>query len=117
MTLFKQAFLVSLALSIVMLAGKATAQAPGDVSGTWTGSASRGASTFTLVLKQEGKNVSGTLSGFSVQDDGPIDGTVEGNTIKLRSKSGSSPLLNVKGDQITGIMSAGSGTVTLKRQK
>ena len=99
--------------NIVMLVGYANAQSPADVSGTWTGSTTTGSSTLTLVLKQEGKTVTGTLTGAGT-DDGPVTGTVDGNTIRLRNNNGGTPLLNVKGDQITGMTSAGS-SVTMRR--
>jgi hypothetical protein len=116
MTLFKQALLVSLALSIVLLAGKATAQAPADVTGMWTGTSQRGASTITLDLKQEGKKVTGTISGLGASDDGPVTGTVDGSTIKLSNKTKTAPTLNLKGDTMTG-MTSSMGAVTLKRAK
>jgi|SRR5580765_8306593 len=114
----KRIMLVFLGLStIVMLAGYARAQAPADVNGTWTGTTQRGAMTVRLVLKQDGEKVTGTLSGAGADDDGPIEGTVDGNTIKLRSKTGTAtaPLLNIKGDQMTGVLS--SGAITLTRAK
>ena len=112
----KQAMLVFLGLSIVMLTGYASAQAPGDVSGTWTGGTLRGASTLTLVLKQDGQKVTGTLTGAGT-DDGPVTGIVQGNTIRLRYDDGreTTPSLNVKGDQIEGMLSGTS--ITLKRVK
>ena len=112
----KQIMVVCLGLSIVMLTGYARAQAPADVSGMWTGTTQRGATTIRLELKQEGQKVAGTLSGWGAQDDGPVEGTVEGNTIKLKNKTGTAPTLNIKGDQITG-MTTNSGSVTLKRSK
>ena len=111
----KSTMLVVLGLSILMLTGYAAAQAP-DVSGSWSGTTQRGAGTVRLELKQEGQKVTGTLSGWSTQDDGPVEGMVEGNTIKLKSKTGTAPTLNIKGDQITG-MTTNSGLVTLKRAK
>jgi hypothetical protein len=113
MTMLKRAMLVFLALSMVMLVGDASAQSPTDVSGTWTGSTVRGASAITLVLKQDGQKVSGTLSGAGVDNDGPVTGTVDGNTIRLQSKTGATPSLNVKGNEISGMLSGGS--VTLRR--
>jgi hypothetical protein len=112
----KQTMLVFLGLSIVMLASYASAQAPTDVSGTWTGSTVRGASTLTLVLKQDGQKVTGTLTGAGT-DDGPVTGTLQGNTIRLRYDDGreTTPSLNVKGDQIEGMLSGTS--ITLKRVK
>ena len=112
----KRTMLVFLGLSIVMLAGYASAQSPADVSGTWAGSTTRGASTLTLVLKQDGQKVTGTLTGAGT-DDGPVTGTVQGNTIRLRYDDGreTTPSLNVKGDQIEGMLSGTS--ITLKRVK
>src|SRR5215467_8967964 len=101
----KQTILVLLVgFSIVMLAGYASAQSPTDVSGTC-----RGATTLVLVLRQDGQKVKGTLSGAGT-DDGPVTGTVAGNTIRLRYDDGreTTPSLNVKGDQITGVLSGGS---------
>ena len=114
----KRIMLVFLGLStIVMLAGYARAQAPADVNGTWTGTTQRGAMTVRLVLKQDGQKVTGTLSGAGADDDGAVEGTVEGDTIKLKSKAGTrtTPFLNIKGDQITGVLS--SGAITLTRAK
>jgi hypothetical protein len=45
--------------------------------------------------------------------DGPIEGTVDGNTIRLREQFGETPLLNVRGDQITGTVRG--TTLTLRR--
>src|SRR5262245_7179362 len=95
-----------LALSIVLLAGCATSRAvgpPADVNGTWTGGSAAGARTYTLVLKQTGAQVTGTLTGAGTLD-GPVEGIVEGNTIRLREQEGfaETPALMVRGDQITG---------------
>jgi len=109
----KRIMLVFLGLSIVTLVGYANAQSPADVTGTWTGSTATGASTLTLVLKQEGKNVTGTLAGAGTED-GPVTGTVDGNTIRLQNSRGGTPSLNVKGDQMTGMLSSGS-SVTMRR--
>lgn len=95
----------------------ASVAAPADVNGTWTGSTMTGARTVTLELKQTGANVTGTLSGAGAAD-GPISGTIDGNTIKLarRSGAGSTPWLNVQGDVITGDLGSGN-TVTLRRAR
>ena len=81
----------------------ASVAAPANVNGTWQGGTATGASTVTMVLKQSGNNVAGTLTGAGTLD-GPIQGVVSGNTIQLSEKSGygETPLLNVRGDQITG---------------
>jgi hypothetical protein len=114
--LMKRTMLVLLGLWIVMAAGYASAESAADVNGTWVGSTVRGAATMTLVLKQTGNSVKGTIVGAGT-DDGPLNGTVDGNTIRLRFDNGTdvTPLLNVKGDEITGLL---SGTeVTLRRVK
>ena len=112
----KQATALILGLAIVMFAGSASAQTAPNVDGTWTGGTTKGAQSVTLVLKQEGSNPTGTLTGLGTDVDGPVTGMVEGNTIKLQSGFGAkSPTLNVKGDQITGTTTA--GTVTLTRAK
>lgn len=120
--LLKRAMLPFLGVLIAMLAGCASSQpaasvpTPADVSGTWMGSTVRGASAMTLVLSQTGTNVTGTFTGAGTID-GPIEGTVEGNTIRLRERSGfgASPTLNVKGDQITGVV--GGTALNLRRVK
>jgi len=99
-----------------MAAGYASAESAADVNGIWVGSTVRGAATMTLVLKQTGNSLKGTIVGAGT-DDGPLNGTVDGNTIRLRFDNGTdvTPLLNVKGDEITGLL---SGTeVTLRRVK
>lgn len=84
----------------------ASVSGPANVTGTWSGGTTGGASTITLVLKQDGSKVTGTITGAGTLD-GPIEGTVNGNTIRLRESSGfgsGTPLLNVQGDRITGIV-------------
>jgi hypothetical protein len=117
--MLKKASVPILGLVIVVLAGCAssgpqTSMPPADVNGTWTGSLTGGASTYTLVLKQTGTRVTGTLSGAGTAD-GPIEGIVDGNTIKIREAGGPSetPALMVKGDQITGFVRG--TTLTLRR--
>jgi hypothetical protein len=119
----KKATLPLLGLLIATLAGcasssskspSASAATPADVNGTWTGGTATGAATITMILKQTGTNVVGTLTGAGTLD-GPIEGTVDGNTIRLRERTGygSTPLLNVRGNQITGTV--GSTTLNLRR--
>jgi hypothetical protein len=110
----KRMVLMFLGLSIVMLAGYARAEDPANVTGTWVGTALRGTATMTMVLRQTGNNVTGTLTGTGTAD-GPINGIVDGNTIRFRFDDSYSdtPLLNVKGNEITGML---SGTpITLRR--
>jgi len=85
-------------------APSAAVPAPANVSGTWTGALVTGA-PVTMTLKQTGANVAGDLQVGGRSDiSGPIVGAVEGNTIRLEARSGfgTAPLLNVRGDQITG---------------
>src|SRR5262249_25717150 len=111
----KRATLLLLGLSMVTFIGCASSSSkspsarvatPADVNGTWTGGTTTGAGrTVTMILKQTGTNVEGTLSGAGTLD-GPITGMVDGNTIRLAQRSGfkETPLLNVEGDQISGIV-------------
>ena len=111
--MLKKVTLPLLGLLIAAFAGSAGSQkspsasvaAPANVNGTWQGGTATGASTVTMVLKQTGNNVVGTLTGAGTLD-GPIEGVVSGNTIQLAEKSGygETPLLNVRGDQITGTL-------------
>jgi hypothetical protein len=125
MRTMKTVTLPLLASLIAMFAGcagsspkspSASVATPANVNGMWQGGTATGATTVTLVLKQTGNNVTGTLSGAGTAD-GPIEGMVEGNTIRLAEKSGygETPLLNVRGEQITGTV---RGTaLTLRRVK
>jgi hypothetical protein len=95
----------------------ASVSAPANVNGSWTGALVGGA-PVSMDLKQTGANVTGDLRvGGRADISGPIEGTVEGNTIRLRERSGfgSAPLLNVRGDQITGIV--GGTTLDLRRAR
>jgi hypothetical protein len=95
----------------------AAAAAPANVNGEWSGFLVGGA-PVRMSLKQTGTDVKGNLSvGGRADLDGPVEGIVDGNTLKLRERSGfgSAPLLNVRGDQITGIV--GGTTLDLRRAK
>lgn len=112
--LLKRTTLLYLGLSLVVLAGYASAQNSPDVTGTWVGSTVRGAATLTMVLKQTGNRVTGTLVGGGA-DDALVDGYIDGNTIRLRfdQKEDETPALNIKGNEITGML---SGTeITFRR--
>jgi len=94
----------------------AAATPPADVSGTWKGGYVGGTAEYTVVLKQTGSKVTGTLSGAGT-DDGPIEGVVDGNSIKLREADGygygSTPALIVKNNQIAGYV---RGTTLMLRR-
>jgi hypothetical protein len=117
----KRAAFPLLGLLLATLAGcastesKSTGATPAYVDGTWTGSTTTGASIFVVVLKQTGNKVTGTLSGGGPTVDGPIEGTVDSNSIQLSTQSGfrETPLLRASCEQISGML---SGTaVTLRR--
>src|SRR5262249_31663814 len=113
-TLLKRTLLLILGVSLVALAGYASAQSAPDVTGTWVGSTVRGAATYTMVLKQDGNRVTGTIVGAGT-DDGRVTGIVNGNTIRLWFDQGidDTPSLNIKANEITGML---SGTeVTFRR--
>ena len=112
--LMKRTLLVSLGLSLVVLAGYASAQTSPDVTGTWVGSTVRGAATMTMVLQQTGNRVTGTIVGAGT-DDGRVDGIVDGNTIRLKFDQGidDTPSLNIKGNEITGMLSGSE--ITFRR--
>ncbi len=112
--LMKRTLLVYLGLSLVVLAGYAGAQSSPDVTGTWVGSTVRGAATLTMVLKQNGNRVTGTIVGAGT-DDGHVDGIVDGNTIRLKFDQGidDTPSLNIKGNEITGMLSGSE--ITFRR--
>jgi hypothetical protein len=119
--MLKKAAVPLLGLLIVVMAGCASSGSsssmpPADVNGTWTGGTTSGAATYTLMLKQSGTRVTGTLTGAGTSD-GPIEGIVDGNTIKLRDQGGPSetPALMIKGDVITGFVRG--STLTLRRVK
>jgi hypothetical protein len=87
---------------------------PAYVDGTWMGSTTAGATTYVLVLKQSGNSVQGTISGASPDVDGPIVGSVDSNSIKLRTRSGAeTPLLRASCERITGNL--GNSVVDMRR--
>jgi hypothetical protein len=98
-----------------------TASGPmANVNGTWTGSAGGGAveAPVTMTLAQTGANVAGEFRiGGRPDLSGPVEGTVQGNAVRLALKSGygSLPEMTVKQDQISGIV-AGL-PLTLRRAK
>jgi hypothetical protein len=112
--LMKRTLLMYLGLSLVVLAGYASAQSSSDVTGTWVGSTVREAATMTMVLEQTGNRVTGTIVGAGT-DDGRVEGFVDGNTIRLwfDQSIDDTPSLNIKGNEITGML---SGTeITFRR--
>jgi hypothetical protein len=73
---------------------------------------------MSMNLQQTGGQVNGDIHIGGRSDlSGPITGTVSGDTIQvsLTSGYGTSSLMNVKGDQITGVYQG--GPIMLRRSK
>lgn len=116
-------------LSIVVIAGCAkrgaapppsAAVGPVDVTGTWTGSMGMGAASapVRLQMKQTGASVTGDIDvGGRADLSGPVEGTVQGDGLKLTLKTGYGSLgeMRVRDDQITGVV--GPGPVSLRRSR
>ena len=113
-----------LGLLFATLAGCASAESqgaqstggtPAYVNGTWTGGTIVGASPIVVVLQQTGNAVTGTLSGAGANLDGPIEGSVDSNSIRLRQRSGmlENPPLKASCEQISGNL--GGTVVNLRR--
>src|SRR4030095_15022311 len=81
---------------------QSTGATPAYVDGTWMGSTTGGASRMVVVLQQTRNTVTGPLSGAEVTLDGPIEGTVDSNSIKLKQRDGfrETPLLRASCEQI-----------------
>jgi len=115
----KRATLSLFGLLLATLAGCASTQSAGGtpayVNGTWMGGTTTGASTMVVVLRQTGNNLTGTLSGAGTAADGPIEGTVDSNSIQLKQRSAfrQTPLLKASCEQISGNL--GDSVVTLRR--
>jgi hypothetical protein len=108
-------WLAVLCLAIAGMVGVAVAQ-DAQVAGTWTLSApGRGGAVqnSALTLKQDGQNLTGTLSGG--RGDAPVTGTIKGNAITF-----SVSRTNQNGDTMktdyTGTVSGASmkGTVNMR---
>lgn len=120
--MLRKAVVPVVGLLVLMLSGCASVEGsrmgaatpPSDVNGTWKGGYVGGTAEYTVVLKQTGTKVTGTLSGAGT-DDGPIDGVVDGNSIRLMETDGygSTPALIVKNNQIAGYV---RGTTLMLRR-
>jgi len=78
--------------------------APADFSGTWMGGNAIGTKDMTLHLQQTGTTVTGTLEGVGAPD-GPIKGSVGGNTIQLSAvRARFEPRLVIRGDLMDGTL-------------
>jgi hypothetical protein len=110
---------LGLAIIAAALSFSTPALAADSVAGTWTleVKTEQGTGTPTLVLTQDGENVSGTYKGRL--GEAPVTGTFKGNTLKLAFKiSGGMGSLDVtydgtvKGDTMEGTAKIGPGSAT-----
>lgn len=71
---------------LVMGAGKALADEPANVTGTWeiTSQSQRGTMTQTLTIQQDGSSLKGSLTGR--RGESPVEGTVNGNQVNFKVK-------------------------------
>jgi hypothetical protein len=96
---------------------KAAGGSPANVSGWWRGgTVGAGATSVTMQLAQTGSALTGVIDVAGRADvSGPLTGTVEGDSVRftLTSGYGSTGLLNVNGDTITGVV--GGNGVRLQR--
>jgi hypothetical protein len=93
----------SLIATIAGCAGAASSTAGAestDVTGTWKGGTVTGTRAMTLQLQQKGTNVTGTAKGGGL--DGPMHGTIGGNTIQFGQRGDLAPRLVVHGDRMYG---------------
>jgi hypothetical protein len=117
---------IALAILVVCVAGcagtggavSAPAGPPANVAGSWAGSTvGPGGGATRLELKQDGAVVTGTIAIAGRPDlSGPIQGTVSGNTVRVRLTSGfgGTGELTVSQDTITGMV--GGAGVALRRR-
>jgi outer membrane protein OmpA-like peptidoglycan-associated protein len=93
-----------------------SSSSPADAAGAWSGHAGASSVPVSLRLTQAGANVTGNLEVRGSPDlTGTVQGTVEGNLLKLRMMNGMSitPMTVMSRDHIVGVISV--GPVTLQR--
>ena len=123
------------AIALLIMTGAAPVMAQENVAGTWTGTYKRaeGVEEFTMVIKQDGEKVTGTLSSKVVtgttkratnvgkeREDVKVDGTLVGNKLTLKVGKQETMEGTVAGDILTGQSQSGSGAtrvVSAKRDK
>jgi hypothetical protein len=109
----KPAYSLALAFAcalLVMGAGKALADGPANVAGTWeiASHSQRGNMTQTLTLQQDGGSITGTLKGR--RGESPVEGSVSGNhlnfTVKHQNQDGATMVTEytatIDGNSMTG---------------
>ena len=118
---------VCAALIMTLTPLTATAQAPADVTGTWTGEMGGGNGGFQLsfTLKQDGAKLTGSVQGAQGDPIAISDGKIDGNRISFKVSFKGTTISHegtVSGDEIKLTSKADSGNfpggeMTLKRAK
>ena len=114
------------AISILIMTGAVPVTAHESVAGTWNGTYKRalGVEEFTMVIKQDGEKVTGTLSSKVVsgtskratsagkeREDVKVEGTFVGNKLTLKVGKQESMEATVAGDALTGQSQSGDAAV------
>lgn len=117
---YRHSYLVALLTLVLAACGGQTA---GDVSGTWTGTATNTGAPLTLQLTQDGTSLSGTIS-LNGSAGIPMTGTAASNLISLSYQDASVSIqleAGVDGDSMQGTIAvttaegAGSTEFTASR--
>jgi hypothetical protein len=99
--------------------GKVAAKSKVDITGKWTMlvKTPQGTGSPVFTLKQAGKNVTGTYSGYF--GDAPVTGTVKGNNVEMKYTLGGSTTVykgKVAGNKMSGTVEGqASGTFEGKK--
>ena len=123
------------AIALLIMTGAAPVTAQENVAGTWNGKYTRGEGVeeFTMVIKQDGEKVTGTMSSKVLagtskratnvgkeREDVKVDGTLVGNKLTLKVGKQETMEGTVAGGVLTGQSQSGSGAtrvVSAKRDK
>lgn len=114
------------AIAILIMTGAVPVTAQENAAGTWNGTYTRGQGKeeFTMVIKQDGEKVTGTLSSKVLsgtakrttrvgkeREDVKIAGTFVGNTLTLKVGKQETIVGNIVGDVLTGQSTSGNNPV------
>jgi hypothetical protein len=102
-----------------------TVDATGRWTGSWSGPSAGGTSSgqFQMTLRQTGAKAAGEVGltgpfGAAARWNGPIDATVNGDVLKFARRDGQlSGEVIVAGDEMSGTVTFGDGTRTLRLQR
>ena len=123
------------AIALLIMTGAVPVTAQESVTGTWNGTFTRGQGTeeFTMVIKQDGDKVTGTLSSKVLsgttkratsagkeREDVKVEGTLVGDKLTLKVGKQETIEGTVAGDVLTGQSQSGSAAtrvVSAKKDK